>query len=675
MSDMDPVDVEDSDVDAFRVMRAGAEDQAGILHPWGQRGKKKKGMDRSLCRSEQEATRQPPSRGQGRLIRHNIRPSRWTTQSFDLDEDVLMLVANGLMLGRVDADARSLRALAVVNRVCAKGVRAALDVSRTKLKEHRSRYLFAKQSAHRADDGRELSLPEYGYDESGLEDHLEYKEARDAFVIAMCRSGIPPARVESIMFNASRIHFHDNRSLLGHLGNGCELCGAAQSGRPWRGTNIALHACRTCQADHRVRFQVSWSPEEQGRVRLAILKAATVGNTYASAILSRRAAHKRRMASSRSLANQPIRLSKRVHHVECTPALHCLMMECVDFARRYHGTQNGNGRALANIELWHALPEGFENCSFASVMELCEHAEDRERAAHHEARCKDRRIELVQRGRDFQKLLKANSVLVDQVNDMLNDSDLSDWGSWRLAMDLCCAARAFEMRWFFRPRVRFLPGRDWLGGRFDVLKMHPDQRRRMLVRIDVLRSALKRGQRAYARERDDATCQHGTLLRLEPFSEGHQRERGCHLEIARRMPVKWLEQAFDAEAVFCALRDLRSARMHFALEEPRPPITHQTLTVTIHVDEKIFDGLQRLTLECSIGTYSASQVGKLVLEPCIKRLVQDHVDKLSDMANVQQDPLGPRSGNPTRDQVRTVLFGLPGAHLKCPRQVVLRAPN
>ena len=674
MSDMDPVDAEDgggSDVDAFRVMRAGAEDQAGILHPWGQRGKKKKGMDRSLCRSEQETTRQPPSRGQGRLIRHNIRPSRWTAWSFDLDEDVLMLVANALMLCGKGVNARSLRALAMVNRACAKGVRAALNLARKKLEGYRLRYLAAQEKADLENNNGSRGPPEY---EERLEASIEFKEARESFTIAMYSVGIPRERLDKILFNASRTFFQDNLSLLGHLGDGCELCGAAQSGRPWRGTYIGIHACRACQADHRVRFQVSWPPDEKGKVRLAILKAATVGNTYASAMLSRRAAHKRRMTSSRSLANRPIRLSKRVHYVECTDPLLCLVMGWLKHTQHYHGA-NYDGTALANIELWHALPKDFERHTFSSVLELCEHGEDRERAAHHERKCKERRHELVQRSRDFDKLLKENAVLVSTVNGVLDDPDLTDWGSWHLAMDLCCAARAFDLRWVFAPRVRFSPGRDWLGNRFDVLKVHPDQRRRMFTRIDVLISALKRGQRAYARERDDATCQHGPLLRLEHRSEGMQRARKCYLEIAKRIPEKWLEQALEADAVFSALRDLRRAHMHFELEEPRPPVAHQTLTVTIHIDERIFEGLHGVTLECSIGAYSASQLGKILSDPHIRSLTQAHVTKLSNVANALPGPLNALPDDPLRDQARTVIFGLPGAHLVCSRPVTLSAPN
>jgi len=670
MSDMDASDdgSEVSDFDAFSKMRRGAEIQVRNYHPWGQRSKKK-GMDRSICRSQQEAMRQPLPKGQGRLIDHNIRPSRWTAWSFNLDEDVLMLIANALMLCGKGVNANSLRALAMVNRACAKGVRAALMLARKKLNALRLNYLEVKAK-------RSQVYAEFTADSAeGLEASIALNETQESFMRAMIRTGIPSLRIDSIVFNAPRTFFQDNLSFLGHLGDGCELCSSPDSARPWRGTYVAINACRACQADHRVRFQVSWPPDEKGKVRLAILKAATVGNTYASAMLSRRAAHKRRMASSRSTENRPIRLSKRVHYVECTAPLECLVMEWIEHTNRYYGSHNVDGTALANIELWHTLPKDFEQYSFASVMELCEHEDDRERAAHHEKKCKERRHELIQRGRDYGKLLKDNAVLITLVNDVLLNPDLTDWGSWHLAMDICCAARSFEMRWIFAPRVRFSPGRDWLGNRFDVLKVHPDQRRRMFIRIDVLISALKHGERAYARERDNAMRQHGPLLRLEHCAEGLQRARKCYLEIAKRVPEKWLEQAFDADIVFAALRNLRRAHMHFSLEEPRPPVAHQTLTITIHVDEKIFDGLHGITLECSIGAYSASQLGKILSDPCIRSLTQQHVAKLSNIANALPGPLNVLPDDPLRDQARTVLFGLPGAHLVCSRPVTLGKPN
>ena len=73
---------------------------------------------------------------------------------------------------------------------------------------------------------------------------LELQEASNNFSRLMYRTGIPYDRITSIQFNAARLSFHDNRSLLGHIADGCELCGAREAGRPYRGANIALHACR-----------------------------------------------------------------------------------------------------------------------------------------------------------------------------------------------------------------------------------------------------------------------------------------------------------------------------------------------------------------------------------------------------------------------------------------------
>ena len=540
-------------------------------------------------------------------------------------------------------------------------------MARKRLNAQRLNYLQAKAKVSQV-------YGEFTADsDEGLEADLERDEAERNFSRLMYRTGIPHDRVSSILFNAERLSFHDNRSLLGHIADGCELCGTREAGRPYYGTNIALHSCRACRNRDRVRLDVVWPPDEHGRVKITIPKATTVGNTYASALLSRRAAHRRRMAATRASANRPIKLSKRVHYFECTPVLECLVMSWI----RAHRQHVEMGIPIhAHIELWHALPTGFESYTFASVMDVCEHEDDRARAAHHQLQCRARRHELARMAREYEKLLKNSAVLVTLVNEMLDDPSLTDWGSWHLAMDICCAARAFEMRWVFAPRIRFSPGRDWLGSRYDVLKIPEGERRRMLNRIDVLLSALGLAQREYTRERDNAVHQHGHHLRLEDFSAGRDRGRKCYLEIAKRMPVAWLK-TLDSWVIFQALRSLRRAHMHFALEEPPSSLnnTHQTLTITIHVDSRFFDNLQGVTLTCSIGKYSCSQIGKLVSEPEIERLTPAIVAKLSRMANMRPHELVPLPDNPLRDQARTVLFGLPGAHLTTERKIHLTKPN
>jgi hypothetical protein len=661
---MSDSDGSDEGVDAFAVMRQGAEDQVGVRLPWGQRNKKK-GMDRLRCRSEQLVEQRPPPSDQTRLLAHRIRPERWSAAPFVLDEDILQLVAEALM-DYIGGDC-DLRALAVTSRACAKGVRTALDMVRKRLNALRLDYLQAEANVRQV-------YREFTADSAeGLEADLERNEAKRNFLSLMHRRGIPQPRTNSIVFNAERLSFHDNRSLLGHIADGCELCGAREAGRPYHGTNIALHACRACRNRDRVRLDVAWPPDEHGRVKITIPKAATVGNTYASALLSRRAAHRRRMTATRASANRPIKLSKRVHYFECTPVLECLVMSWIHL---YCQHVEAGMPIQAHIELWHALPVGFENCTFASVMDVCEHGDDRARAAHHQAQCRARRLELARMGREYEKLLKNSAVLVAQVNEMLDDPQLTDWGSWHLAMDVCCAAQAFEMRWVFAPRIRFTPGRDWLGNRYGVLKIPEGERKRMLNRIDILLSALNLAQRDYTRERNNAVHEHGPHLRLEDFSAGRDRGRKCYLEIAKRMPVAWLT-TLDSWVIFQALRNLRRTHMHFVLEDPPllSRVSHQTLTITIQVDQRFFDGLHGITLSCSIGKYSCSQIGKLASMPEIERLTPAIVAKLSSLANMRPDALTPLPDNPLRDQARTVLFGLPGAHLKTARKITLTRPN
>ena len=655
----------DGEMDAFQRMRQGADDQNYLHRPWG-KGKQKNGqlmrLPRQPCRNERLAEQQPPPSGQTRLFEHNIRPERWSAEPFKLDEDILQLVAEALMV-YIGGD-RDLRALAVTSRVCAKGVRSALDLARKKLNASRLDYLQADAKrkhvySHPRSDGTE-----------GLEADLERQEASNNFSRLMHRTGIPHGRIDSILFNAARLSFHDNRSLLGHIADGCELCGARESGRPYRGTNIALHACPACRDRDRVRLDVRWPPDEHGRVKITIPKAPTVGNTLASALLSRRRAHKRRMAAKRASANRPIKLSKRVHHFECTPVLECLVMTWI---RAHHADGGMDSEPInAHIELWHVLPTGFESYTFASVLELCEHEEDRARAVRHQVQCRARRHELSRMVRDYKKLMKEHEPLINMVNHALTDPYLSDWGSWHLAMDLCCAARAFELRWAFAPRYSFSPGRDWLGNWHDVLKLDEGDVRRMMLRVQQVLYALRMCEMLYNEERTVVRREHGADIVLEDFGDSWARGRKCYLEIAKRMPTHWLEVG---DAALChALRNLRRAPMHFALEEPVPPVTHQLLTITVHVEPAIF-GVRTLTLTCSVGKYSIAQIGKLVCEPEITKLTPPIVAKLSRMANMAPLALCPLPDNPLRDQARTILYGLPGAHLSHPSHLTIRKPT
>ncbi len=661
MSDDDSSSSDGHFLNAFERMRQGADDQQHLHRPWG-KGKQKKGpfaFFLSTCRNERLAEQQPPPRNQTRLSEHNIRPERWSTAPFVLDEDILQLVAEALM-DYIGGD-RDLRALAVTSRVCAKGVRTALDMVRKRLNALRLDFLEAKAKRKQIYSLPRLDGPE------GLEADIERDEAEHNFSRLMYRRGIPHGRISSILFNAERLSFHDNRSLLGHIADGCELCGAREAGRPYRGANIALHACRACRDRDRVRLAVRWPPDEQGRVKITIPKAPTVGNTYASALLSRRKAHKRRMAAKRASANRPINFAKRVHHFECTPVLECLVMSWIQEYRQHAEVETP---IHAHIELWHALPAGFETYTFASVLELCEHEEDRARAAHHQVQCRARRLELTRMGREYEKLLREYHPLICMVNSTLRDVRLSDWASWHLAMDMCCAARAFELRWVFAPRVSFSPGRDWLGSRYDVLKIAEDERERMMLRVQNVLRALGLCETLYEEERAIAKREHGLEeVALGDYGDGMARGRKCYLEVAKRMPTHWLETS--EEALCYALRNLRRAYMQFVLEEPTPPVTHQLLTITVHVEPAIF-GVNCLTLTCSIGKYSVSQIGKLMCQPEIEKLTPTLVIKLSSIANMAPLALCPLPDNPLRDQARTILYGLPGAYLSHPSHLTIR---
>ena len=166
-----------------------------------------------------------------------LRPVRWTKAPMELNLDVLEVVADAMMR---TGDARTLRALAVVNRECAAAVRNTLRAACDKLRE------CAEEFAEAQDRWR-LTLTYDGEDPSDeqllREEAAEERrqEALSAYEECMRSTGIPMFRVQALARKPWSRWFHGSTSLLGHLQMGCELCSSEDNGRD---TAIERGPCR-----------------------------------------------------------------------------------------------------------------------------------------------------------------------------------------------------------------------------------------------------------------------------------------------------------------------------------------------------------------------------------------------------------------------------------------------
>ena len=369
-----------------------------------------------------------------------MRPADWVSQPLDLGTDVVTMIAEALMRSDGCQKVRAIKALALVNRLCAAAVASTLDHVRARLQHNGQEYaLAAKAKAVRMRHEAARSAETAALVAEAvrlMHVHEDYME----------EVGIPIDRRLTLTPFADRTWFHDNRSLLGHLAGGCELCpsplvdaaAGERCGYQFIDGPVMLIACVACKAKGCVELDISYADATGQVLEVRVDREETVANNYARALLSKQAAHLKRMRSKRATRVPPARLGKRVHRVGVTDALGLC----------YWNSNHRMSRGSWRLELWHTLPEGLpQGATFGALMGVRNSDKVRKEARDHAALLRARRRDAALKRRALVKLECAFRAERDAVRDVVRAGAFEGWVQ---AMELCSTARAFEARWLFR---------------------------------------------------------------------------------------------------------------------------------------------------------------------------------------------------------------------------------
>lgn len=560
-----------------------------------------------------------------------VRPTAWTEAPMDLAPDALVHVVQMLM---ASGDARAVRAFAVACRATASAVATALGAARQLLQRKAAALVDARYA--------------------GREDAAE--AAKSEYVQAMASVGIlHPVRQRALVVNACRVFFHDARSLLGHIQHACEFCSTASSVNIHRPAGpVALWACDKCARQHRVQFYVDKYPKEYGeaivvhgrtQVQVRFPRREGPAYNYACAMLSKRSAHHRRMRARRASEVGSLRLIRRVHMTEFTPLMHaCWEVNAHDHQRG----DNMSGRPFIvpddflQFELWHALPAGIPgNLAFASVLGLKENGDTQSEAQREGARRAHARLQLDRRRKAYNKIVKAHKELIDAMRTLIRPTG---YYGWVQILDVCLAARAFDVRWIFREISTTASHQylDWRLSRYRILDVDEATRERAFSRIRHILHAMKL---MLTTARQPWTTDNPT--------------RKCILEIIKQLPARYVDTGHTKVLVH-AVELLRKAPMTVTCIAPTPPSTLPILKTVVRVDKQLFDRTN-LVLETVLSGYDRNRLVKecnhydqLGDPPSLYQLV-DIVTRMANRLSVTKQV------EERRDGVRTVLFSMPGA--------------
>lgn len=606
-------------------------------------------LDRTAAKAAAAAAAARPSTGgrQATLLAH-ARPVRWTAASMALSADAIETIVLLLM---AQSDARTLRALAVVNCECAKIVRDALRRACRTLRDCAWSFSEAQQARRDMDIHHEEPMDEGQMAAIDAADEARLL-ALDAYQSCMLETGIPEPRMQALVRKPGGRWFHGSTSLLGHLQQGCELCGSEEArDTGFRAGPVALFACRKCAYKNCVRFTVHKAYNDRTfhhpkgcaqRLTVCFPRHESEANSYACALMSKRESHRRRMAGSRlPKARRTVPLSRRVHTNQ-QPWTLALEDSWQLWSDECHGPLHDVGQMP--FELWHELPSFIPSClTFARVMGLGSAGEDaRAQANNHSAARRRSRAAVDARRAAFNRVAHTHRVLIDRVNRLVRERGFR---AWLQVIELCCAARSFELRWLFRAdESRF---GDWRKARYKLLDMHPAAVVEAAHRISSATHVLQRvfSQICYS----DGSSPAQSPSRAEPT-------RACVLEILKHLPITCLSPGLE-DSLYEKVQHLRHAELVLTLvvDESLPAGDNERLLVKVKVDPRVL-GRPSLELYAIITPYTITRLHSLVDNHEHERfsLSVEAIMRIQQIANnwFQVE---------ARDRVRAVLFALPGA--------------
>jgi hypothetical protein len=411
-----------------------------------------------------------------------FRPRAWMSQPFSLTEDVASLVVEALMR---EASVLTMKAFAMVNRTCAAATSATLQSTCVQLRRHAALLVCEVDQEHK--------VPQF-----------------ERFMASV---GIPQARRRLLKQVPERVWFQDKRSLLGHLVNGCELCGSTEGidDCVWSGP-VVLFACGKCRAKGRVQIGFTCNRQITGcKIAATVDMRETEAHNYARALLNRQSVHIRRMLSKRPGAMSPANLSKRVQVVCPNDELLLCLCKSTPFSRR--------GPWL--LELWHELPLGIpQRFAFDVVMGVRHSDAVREEAQRHAARRRLVKVEACRQRDAMSRLVRKHAGACQSV-----------WGvngmgggvaGWVQVIRLCTVARSFSARWLFHPPESPLTATvDYRRMRYVLLGWDQDALDAAVLRV--------------------ATVARVLSLRLKGTNLFTVAERCAMLQIMESLPARFLE--------------------------------------------------------------------------------------------------------------------------------------
>lgn len=425
---------------------------------------------RTVCRAHKLARRKPNQERQNSLLRW-IRPPTWcATDAFAacLDDDARGIIVQRLLCLR---DAASVKAFALVNHACARAVAQVLRATQLRLQ----RALAGVSRWSDATPTREAGQP-----------------LRDA----MQAAGIPWDRASEILWAHRTTWIHRPATVLAHVSNSCELCGAPMGSRTCREGPVSLHACSACVEKHRVRFVVGLTfPEyactldkaldaSQHCVKIKLYDGwggrGSVAWVRARFMLSRKTQHRKRMLRQRGEISSTVQ--REQHEIELTEPMR-RFLSAVPNGRFFRGTwkfQQPNEPEMLKlqVEAWLQLPRELpQDLTFSALMGITETEElaqsaqvvvDRRLAKAHE-----RNVTLT----TFRKLYKeARETRLNVASVVCGDY----FGVTQL-IDVCHAANALKLRALMNKHAL-----GNINAMRDAVSLSPDERTKALWRLDAV---------------------------------------------------------------------------------------------------------------------------------------------------------------------------------------------
>lgn len=594
-------------------------------------------------RTAASAARRRTTGQQTTLLSHNVRPARWASACVDLNVDILELVAQKLMRA---SEAKTLRALAVVNREAAAAVRNVLREACRSLRAAAIAYAEVLEESN-ADRKRTVPVPDEMMTEEELDaaDAEEERRVRalDNYVARMAESGIPVGRQNVLVNKPWCRWFHNSRSMLGHLQYGCELCSSEECRDSFRCAGpVALSLCRECASTNRVRFTLHkgernvpffWINDTNAKLLVRFPRCDSEANNYACALMSKRESRRRRWSGSRiPVARRIVKLSRRVHHQNWNQVL---AVEWESFAHENCALDTEPDEM--EFELFHTLPDSIpQELCFAGVMGLRASDETRHQAIEHGAARRRARAIIDKRRADYNRLTRKYRGLIERVNRTVRERGFRAWIN---VIEMCSAARAFELRWLFRAEEsRF---GNWRTSRYHLLDMDPAVLEEAADRVSSVQMTLESiiGQIVWSTG--------------EPVSNPNA-TRLCALEILKHLPVACLSPGLE-RPLYAKVQHLRDVPVSISIRtRAREKGFAQKLSARFVIDPSIL-GRADLNLVAYVTRYTVVKLCSLTQLPdpggnYLTREIANAVGRLANGYDVEP-----------RDRVRTELFALPGA--------------